>query len=62
MDVSRLLLCTNMDEKANMLHQRFQGKFWSSVEEYRGNAFIGCWKGKEGGEVGELQQTWPRMS
>jgi hypothetical protein len=33
MDVLRLLLCTNMDEKVHMLEERVQGNLWSSVEE-----------------------------
>jgi hypothetical protein len=42
-----------MDEKAQMLKDRFQGRAWGRVEDYRGNAFIGCWGRKETGEVGE---------
>jgi hypothetical protein len=57
MDVSRLLLCTTMDGKVEMLKQRFQGRSWHSVEECRGNAFISCWESKEGGEVERLQWT-----
>lgn len=47
-----------MDEKAQMLRDRFRGKVWGSVEDYRGNAFIGCWGRKETSEVGEFQKTW----
>jgi hypothetical protein len=61
-DVSPWLLCTNMEEKARILKERFQGKFWSSVKEYWGNAFIRCWELKEDGEVEALQQTWPLVS
>ena len=56
-DVARLRLCTSMDEKAQMLKDRFRGKAWGRVEDYRGNAFIGCWGRKETGEVGEFQKT-----
>lgn len=58
-DVARLRLCTSMDEKAQMLKDRFEGKTWDRVEDYQGNAFIGCWSRKETGEVGEFQKTWP---
>jgi hypothetical protein len=37
-DVSRPLLCTTVDEKAQMLNKRFQGKFWVSLEEDRGES------------------------
>ncbi|KAF1961811.1 hypothetical protein CC80DRAFT_488217 [Byssothecium circinans] len=57
-DVTRLRLCTSMDEKAQMLKDRFLGKVWGRVEDYRGNAFIGCWGQKRTGEVGEFQKTW----
>lgn len=57
-DVARLQLCTSMDEKAKMLKERFQGKVWGRVEEYRGNAFIGCWGVKDTGEVGGFWKTW----
>ena len=55
-DVTRLRLCMSMDEKAQMLKERFRGKMW--LEDYRGNAFIDCWGLKEAGEVGEFQNTW----
>ncbi|KAH7371730.1 hypothetical protein BKA66DRAFT_572699 [Pyrenochaeta sp. MPI-SDFR-AT-0127] len=58
-DVSRLLLCTNMDEKAEVLKSRFQGKHWGTVAEYQGNAFINCWSSKETGEVEQFQMAWP---
>ncbi|KAF2181880.1 hypothetical protein K469DRAFT_713481 [Zopfia rhizophila CBS 207.26] len=57
-DVARLRLCRNMDEKAAMLKERFRGKTFIDVEQYRGNAFINCWVWKEAGEHGTLQQTW----
>jgi hypothetical protein len=57
-DVARLRLRTSMDEKAQMLKERFRGKMWGNVEDYRGNAFISCWGLKETGEVGEFQKTW----
>lgn len=57
-DVSRLLLCVTMDEKAAVLMDRLGGKRWEGVESYEGKALIGSW-GSHRGEVGELQQTWP---
>ncbi|KAF2272645.1 uncharacterized protein EI97DRAFT_436730 [Westerdykella ornata] len=60
-DVARLRLCTSMDEKARILKERFRGKVWEQVEDYRGNAFIGCWGWKETGEVGEFQKTWEKI-
>lgn len=56
-DVARLRLYKSMDEKAQLLKERFRGKMWN-VEDYRGNAFIGCWGLKKTGEVGEFQKTW----
>jgi hypothetical protein len=58
-DVARLRLCNSMDEKAQVLQERFEGKVWGKVEDYRGNGFIGCWDQKESGEVGDFQKTWP---
>jgi hypothetical protein len=57
-DVCRSMLCTTMDEKATMLKERFGGKTWASVDDYQGNAFLGCWESKKTGEVGDLLQTW----
>jgi hypothetical protein len=58
-DVSRLLLCMTMDEKAAVLMNRLGGKMWKGVEDYEGKAFIGSWE-KHRGEVGELQQIWAK--
>jgi hypothetical protein len=60
-DVGRLRLCMSMDEKAQMLKNRFRGKVWACVEDYQGDAFLGCWETKQTGEVGELQKTWPEI-
>jgi hypothetical protein len=57
-DISRLLLCTNMDEKANLLKSRFRGRPWDTVADYKGNSFIGSWSFKDTGEVGQFQNTW----
>lgn len=59
-DTSRLLLCTNMDEKTELLKSRFQGKLWNSVAEYTGNSFIGSWALKDAGEIGQFQYSWPK--
>jgi hypothetical protein len=58
-DVARLRLCKSMDKKARILKERFEGKVWDKVEDYRGNGFIGCWSRKESGEVGDFQKSWP---
>jgi hypothetical protein len=58
-DPARLRLCTSMDEKAQVLLNRFRGTVWEGVEHYRGNVFIGCWGTKITGEVGQFQKTWP---
>ncbi|KAF2803979.1 uncharacterized protein BDZ99DRAFT_545868, partial [Mytilinidion resinicola] len=39
-DVARLRLCISMDERAAMLLERYQGKTFRDVSEYRGNACI----------------------
>ncbi|KAF2119147.1 hypothetical protein BDV96DRAFT_487301, partial [Lophiotrema nucula] len=62
-DVGRLGLCADMDERAAMLRERFEGKFFASVEDYDeegGDAFLGAWGWKiDGkGEVGALEKTW----
>jgi hypothetical protein len=57
-DVARLRLCTSMDERAVMLLERYQGKIFRDVSEYRGNACINSWATKEAGEHGTLQKTW----
>jgi hypothetical protein len=45
-DISRLLLCTNMDEKADLLKSRFQSRPWDTVADCKGNSFIGSWISK----------------
>jgi hypothetical protein len=60
-DVCRLLLCITMDEKATMLKEKFEGKSWESVDDYKGNAFLGCSEAKHTGEVGDLLQTWSEV-
>jgi hypothetical protein len=47
-DVARLRLCTSMDEKAQMLKERFRGKMWGNVEDYRGKR-VHWLLGAEGG-------------
>jgi hypothetical protein len=57
-DVARLQLCTSMDEKAKLLTSRFEGTYLSSIKEYQGNGFIGCWVLKNTGKIGDFLQTW----
>ncbi|KAF2876415.1 hypothetical protein BDV95DRAFT_482506, partial [Massariosphaeria phaeospora] len=58
-DVARLRLCIGMDGKAQILKERFRWTTWSSLKDYQGSTFIGCWGSKKSGEVGQFQQTWP---
>jgi hypothetical protein len=57
-DISRSLLCPNMDEKADLLKSRFQGRLWDTVANYEGNSFIRSWSSKDTGEVEQFQNTW----
>jgi hypothetical protein len=55
-NVARLALCANMDDKAAVFGERFRGRWFAGVEEYKGDGFIELrrWMKageKEGGDV-----------
>ncbi|ERF76830.1 hypothetical protein EPUS_09467 [Endocarpon pusillum Z07020] len=53
-DATRLRLSRTMDERCQVLKDRFNGKFYKDVSEYKGHAFINSWDWKDAGEVGPL--------
>ncbi|KAF2677924.1 hypothetical protein K458DRAFT_349533 [Lentithecium fluviatile CBS 122367] len=57
-ELGRLRMCKDMDEKAVILKEWFEGKGFKNVGEYIGNAWMGIWDSKESGEHGEMQDTW----
>lgn len=54
-ELGRLSLCKDMDEKAVVLKEWFEGKGFQNVGEYVGNGWIRSWDGKESGEHGDMQ-------
>ncbi|KAF2729888.1 hypothetical protein EJ04DRAFT_515625 [Polyplosphaeria fusca] len=42
-DVARLGLCRDMDERATMLRERFEGKWYENVGYYEGDGFLNAW-------------------
>jgi hypothetical protein len=52
---ARLLLARTMDEKARILREHFNAKFFERVEEYEGYGFLNSWETKTTGERGPLQ-------
>lgn len=56
--LGRLKDCKDMDEKAFVLKEWFEGTELRGVDEYVGSALMGKWEDKERGEHGEMQDTW----
>ncbi|KAF2417241.1 hypothetical protein EJ08DRAFT_643613 [Tothia fuscella] len=55
-DVARLRLAQTMDERACILQNHFQAKFYKDVVDYQGFGFLNNWSTKHVGEVGALLQ------
>lgn len=51
---SRLQMARTMDERRDMLRDRFQAKFYLTLEDYKGFAFLNSWEENHNGEVGPL--------
>jgi hypothetical protein len=56
-DAARLTLATNMDERCEIL-KGMGAKFYESLDEYEGGAYLRAWQTKWVGEVEPLEQTW----
>lgn len=50
-------MASTMDERCELLSQRYCGKFFERAEDYTGDAFIDSWRTKTTGEVGPLVQV-----
>jgi hypothetical protein len=58
-DAARLTLATNMDERCEIL-KGTGAKFYKSLDEYEGGAYLRAWQTKWEGEVEPLEQTWEK--
>jgi hypothetical protein len=56
-DAARLTLATNMDERCEIL-KGMGARFYESLDEYEGGAYLRAWQTKWVGEVEPLEQTW----
>lgn len=56
-DAARVMLARNMDERCEVL-RTIGGRFFASLEEYEGHAFLKAWEEKVEGEVGPLVKGW----
>lgn len=57
-ELGRLRLCKDMDEKATILKEWFEGKAIEDIQAYEGNWWLQIWDSKESGEHGKMQDTW----
>jgi hypothetical protein len=57
-ELGRLRLCKNMDEKALILMDWFEGKEIEDIQAYKGNSWLRIWDSKVGGEHGKMENTW----
>jgi hypothetical protein len=58
-DAARLMLAMNLDERCEIL-KMMGGKFYKSLDEYNGGAYLRAWLTKWEGEVEPLEQTWEK--
>lgn len=58
-DAARVTLALDMDERCDIL-KGMGAKFYKSLEDYDGNAYLRAWETKWEGEVEPLQQTWAK--
>jgi hypothetical protein len=56
-DAARVTLAMNMDERCE-ISKDMGAKFYKSLDEYDGDAYLKAWQTKWQGEVGPLEQTW----
>jgi hypothetical protein len=49
---SRLQMARSMDERSKVMQQHFGAKFYKSVRDYEGYAFLKAWQEDDNGEVG----------
>lgn len=56
-DMTRLRLCANVDENAEMLKEAFGGKTLANVMQYEEYGFLNSWAVKVTTEHGELDLT-----
>jgi hypothetical protein len=60
-DAARLTLATNMDERCEIL-KGMGVKFYKSLDEHEGGAYLGAWQTEWEGEVGPLEQTQEKVT
>jgi hypothetical protein len=51
--LARVTLARTMDERCQILRDWFRGKFYASLGDYEGYAFLRAWEWKWTGEVGK---------
>jgi hypothetical protein len=54
---SRLQMARSMDERSAVMRKHFNAKFYNSIEEYEGHAFLKAWQENNNGEVGPRLQA-----
>ena len=59
-NAAKVTLAMNMDERCEIL-KGMGAKFYKSVAEYDGHAYLKAWQTKWQGDVEPLQQTWPEL-
>lgn len=55
-DLGRLRMTRTMNERCNMLRDRFEATFYSDLKNYEGYGFFNNWESRQTGEVGPLLQ------
>ena len=53
-DLGRVAMCRSMEERCRVLKEWFGAKFYTSLEQYEGYAFLRAWEWKREGEAGKL--------
>ena len=55
--LARVKLARTMDERCQILRDRFNAKFYNDISDYQGRAFIRAWEWKTTGEAGQVLLT-----
>lgn len=55
--LARVRMARTMDERCQILKERFRGKFYESLGDYEGSTFLRAWEWKQTGEVGRALLT-----
>ena len=55
-EIARLKMARTMDERCDMLRDRFKATFYRDLKDYKGYGYFNDWDSREIGEVGPLLQ------